>query len=122
MAEPPERSTEEPRQFGQIRLNKGCTPLLISGSKPFSEISIAGHEYLVAAMRFYIKLFAVLSLAVLCWSASGYCQNLSRIRAIASRPTSDHRATEEMHAIETKVGWDILVAAPPPTTAPTTQP
>jgi uncharacterized protein with PQ loop repeat len=73
-------------------------------------------------MRFYLKLFTVLSIAVFCWSISGYCQNLSRIRAITARPTSDHRATDEMHAIETDVGWDIIVAARPPTTAPATQP
>jgi hypothetical protein len=74
-------------------------------------------------MRFYVKLFAVIAVAIGSWSISGYCQNLSRIREMTARPTSDQRATDEMHAIEADIGWDILVAAPPPppTTAPTTQ-
>jgi len=72
-------------------------------------------------MRFYVKLIFLLSVAVACWSVSGYCQNLSRIREIASRPSSDHRGTEEMHALENEIGWDTIVAAPP-TTAPSTQP
>jgi hypothetical protein len=73
-------------------------------------------------MRFYIKLIIVLSLALLCWSVSGYWGNLSRIRAITSRPISDRRSTEEMHTIEAGIGWDILVATRPPATAPSTQP
>jgi hypothetical protein len=71
-------------------------------------------------MRFYVKLFAVLSLALACYSVSGYCHRLSRIRVMTSRPTSDHRATDEMHALENDVGWDIIVAAP--STQPSTQP
>jgi hypothetical protein len=73
-------------------------------------------------MRFYIKLIIILSLALLGWSVSGYLGDLSRIRAITTRPTSDRRATEEMHTIEADIGWDILVAARPPATAPATQP
>lgn len=71
-------------------------------------------------MRFYIKLFFLMSLAVVLYGASGYCENLSHIRDLVTRPTSDRHATEEMHAAEGQLGWDVLVATP--STQPSTQP
>ncbi len=71
-------------------------------------------------MRFFIKLFFLLSLAVVFYGMSGYCENLSHIRELVARPSSDRRATEEMHAAEGQLGWDVLVATP--STQPCTQP
>lgn len=73
-------------------------------------------------MRFFLKLFAVLLVAWVGFQVSGYYQQMSRIRVMTSRPQSDHRATEEMRALESGMGWDIPVATHPATTAPTTRP
>jgi hypothetical protein len=71
-------------------------------------------------MRFYAKLFVICLVGFIGFLTSGYGYHLNRIRALTERPTSDHHATDEMHAAEADLGWDIMVATP--ATQPTTQP